>query len=97
MSRKRTGWPAWCGTGEQAQPLHGSQKKAVGLVSGHHVLLSDPGQVTLLPCWPACVVAMSLSADLTALIKAAWVVAEKGACLLSSACGLVVCGKGLAG
>lgn len=42
-------------------------KKAVGLVSGHDVVLGDPGQVTLLPCSLACVVGMSVSADLMAL------------------------------
>lgn len=50
-----------------AQPLCGSQKRGVGLVSGHAVLLSDAGQVTVLPCWPACAAGTSVSAGLTAL------------------------------
>lgn len=42
-------------------------KRGLGLVSGHYTLLSDAGQVTLLPCWPACAAGTYASADLMGL------------------------------
>lgn len=85
------------GQESRLSPSAGAER-GVGLVSGHDGLLSDAGQITLLPC-SACLRGgdICICRSYGSLIKAAQVVAEKGACLLASACGLMLCSGGLAG